>query len=195
MWYGVHSAYMRRRLREACGKGGLRSVDIGGSVYLGVSDRELDRKVQGLADALQPGSVHLVPGSYAQTEAGFFTRGLADKSLEDLARLEDAIRELERAMAGEVEIVNPKTKLPRNLVSVGDSRLDTADYTLGSVDTAAQRLASHPGTARVGERLATRTAEVRAWVDKVAARHRERRADLQARYELMLAKAKEAGTA
>lgn len=183
MWYGVSSSYVRRKLKEAAEDHGLRKADKGGSVYLGVSDKELDRKVQEIADTLAPGEVHLVPGSYAQTEAGFFTRGLADRAFEDMGRAEEALRELERAMAGEVEIINPKTKLPRNLVSVGDSRFDTADYTLAGVDTAAQRLSSHPGTAQVGERLATRVAQMRAWVDKLAWSHKARRAELQERYD------------
>lgn len=192
VWYGVKSASMRRRLREVCGRNGLRKCDRGGSVYIGVSLPALDREIQRLADILTKGDVHLVPGSYAQTEAGFFTRGLADQALQDISQVEREVRLLEKAMAGDGEIVNPKTGRPRNLATTGDGRFETADYVLTSVDTAAQRLRSHPGTADMGERLATRAAQVQAWVSKVRAYHAARRAQFDATFRAQEAAAKAA---
>lgn len=173
-WYGVPAkkAHLRRKLCHIMKAGGLWSVDIGGSVYLGPSNSKMDQEVQRVADELFKGAVHLVPGDYAAEDAEWMLNGLVARAMGDLKEVEDAIVELERAMAGEVEIVNPKTKQARNLVTTGDGRFHTARALMDGVDTVAQRLLAHPGTAEQAEMLRRRLSQVQAWVDKVQSSHK-----------------------
>lgn len=173
-WYGVPAtkAGLRRKLCATVKKGGLCSVDLGGSVYCGPSNRKMNEDTQKIADQLAPGMVRLLEGSYGQEEAGWMLGGLVKRAMGDLKEVEDAIVELERAMMGEVELINPKTKEPRNLVTTGDGRFHTARVLLEGVDTVAQRLAGHKGTEQQAELLRRRVSQVQAWVDKVQSAHK-----------------------
>jgi len=182
--YGIPQAesQLRGELRKILRQHGLWKVDLGGSVYAGVSTPELDKKVgetvellkkkvgpQRLAKMRQDGMSDLVtfyPGTYEATIAQKFRDGLMENLMGDIQQAEDSIEELEGALVGKVKILGPKDK-PRDLLSTGSGRINSAYKLLEGAENLILRFGAAPGLEKDAEKITLRIRQLKTWTDNV----------------------------
>ena len=172
-YYGIPQgqASIRRQLCWLLKSHGLQSIDRGGSVYLGPENKNLDVQLRRLVDALREKTgasnlVNIFVGEYDGLTAKKFVDAVTKNALEDLKDSEVALAELERALAGEVEILNADNK-PVNLVSTGYGRLDSAKSAIITVDSVLARFQGSQELEKEGVRLRTKLAQIQAWTERV----------------------------
>ena len=171
--YGIPetSSGLRDRLRKIVKGYGLISIDLGGSVYMGVRKLELDNALGNIVKKIERETgmkdlVRLIPGDYDELEAAFFKDRVTGNLLSDAQEAEQAIAELEKALAGEITLVDKENK-PRDLLSLGESRLRSAKKVLESADAVTARFAGIEALEQESERIRLRMTQIRTWVESV----------------------------
>lgn len=162
---------LRRRLCRVLKTHGLQSIDRGGSVYMGPVNAKMDVHVRNVVDKLRAKTgmsdlVTLFEGDYDQATAAVFLSKVVGRAMEEMGMEEAKIAELQRALAGEVKIVNEKGK-EQNIVTTGYGRIDSAKKAIEEVDSLIIRFQGSASLEQEGERIRTRVEQLRAWLQKI----------------------------
>jgi hypothetical protein len=173
--YGIpeKSASLRDRLRKVLKAHGLISIDvIPGSVYFGVREPELDKALEYIIKEIEKETglkdlVKLLPGDFDEVTAAFLKNRIVANLLGDVEEAQGSIAELEKALAGEITLVDPKTKKPRDLLSLGESRIRNARHVIQEADSVTSRFGGSEALEAEAERIRLRMTQIRTWVDAV----------------------------
>lgn len=172
---------LRDRIREIVKAHGLWSIDIGGSVYLGMKNPKMDDELNQVlakleeevkAKMIKGFSFRVFAGDFDQATAAFFKDRIVANVLGEMDLVEGSIDQLEKALAGEVQIVDEKTGKDRNLATLGESRIRDAKKLLEGMDAVTERFQGSLAAELEGDRIRRRVAQVRAWVERVETGHK-----------------------
>ncbi len=172
--YGIpsRSDSLRDRLRKILKRHGLYSIDIGGSVYMGVRKVDLDTRVNEIIEKLKRDTgmaelVHFIVGDYDEVTAAFFKDRITENVQADVRLVEESIVELEKALAGEIVLKDPKTEKERDLMSLGESRIRNAKLLLESAEAVVARFTGNAALEADADRIRLRMTQIRTWVGSV----------------------------
>jgi hypothetical protein len=172
--YGIPSTpeldWHRERLRSICRMYGLASIDRGGSVYLGPEKPEFDARMSDALRELESVAggqrlVHFVRGRYSIEQALAFKDATVRSVLQEIDLIEKNMDQVEKALAGEIEIKNRDGEVLEDLTAWSRRRIYSAKNILDDCERVAIRL-----DAKYGEdatKIRQRVAQVRAWVEKI----------------------------
>lgn len=171
--YGIPSelSYLGDKLRWICRSHGLWSIDRGGSVYLGPRDPALDQDLNKVIEQLRSKAkteeklVHFILGDYSGPQSSYFSQRLFTEVSEDIDLIETSIDELEKALAGEINLKDKEGK-DRNLQSLGYNRVFNARRMLEGIDSVAIRF-ERAEDRDFANKVRIRIRQIGAWIDKV----------------------------
>lgn len=175
--YGVKAEdkILSTRLRWIVKKYGLWSIDRGGSVYIGLSNPDLDKALQSTVDTLRDKygdlsqTFHMITGEYDEPTTDMFKTSVTESVLDDINLVNESMITFEKAMVGEVEIKR-HDGTPANLLTVGELRISNAKRILEGAENVLYRFQKEDINI---EQLKTRIEQVRAWVEKIESVYRE----------------------
>jgi hypothetical protein len=170
--YGIPTGYdwHRERLRQICRAYGLAKIDRGGSVYLGPENPDFDARMAAALrelEAVAGGArlVHFVRGRYSAEQALYFKDTMVRSVLEEIDLIEKSMDEVEKALAGEIEVKDKEGNVKEDLTDWAKRRINSAKNILDDCDKAAVRLDAKYGEDAV--KIRQRVSQVRAWVEKI----------------------------
>jgi predicted translin family RNA/ssDNA-binding protein len=162
--------WYRERLREICRTYGLTKIDRGGSVYLGPENPDFDARMSEALRELESVAggqrlVYFVRGRYSKEQALALKDAMVRSVLEEIDLIEKSMDQVEKALAGEIEIKDRDGEVLEDLTAWSRRRIYSAKNILDDCERVAIRL-----DAKYGEdatKIRQKVSQVRAWVEKI----------------------------
>lgn len=172
--YGIpgQSTNIRDKLRKALKRHGLWSIDLGGSVYAGPRTQALDERLVTIIRDLQKKHgiaqlVRVLPGGATSEQAKSMRDAVVESIMADMELIRLSMEELEKAMVGEIVLVNEKDGKERNLLTTGYGRINSAENLMAGMEAAILRFATSKTAEVEVEQIRFRIKTVAAYVGKI----------------------------